>query len=103
MGFRFYGFRIPPEQIFCDGCLDERPEARRIDTACPIRPCAVARGLTSCATCPDCGCERFESRTVTRAWVEQRIGTTMPPEDYQWFVRPYERCDFRSQPGGSNP
>jgi hypothetical protein len=34
--FKYYGFRIPSEQICCDGCLDERPEARRIDTTCPI-------------------------------------------------------------------
>jgi hypothetical protein len=41
--FKYYGFRIPPEQICCDGCRDERPEARHIDAACPIRPCAIHR------------------------------------------------------------
>lgn len=92
--FKYYGFRIAPEQIRCDGCLDERPEARRIDTTCPIRPCAIARGLSTCARCPDCGCKDFESRTVTRERVEQRIGAPVPPEDYQWFVLPYERHGF---------
>ena len=92
--FKCFGFRIPPEEICCDGCRDERPEARRIDTRCPIRPCAIARGLSTCAQCPDCGCEDFESRTVTGAWVEQRIGAPVPPEDYRWFVLPYERRDF---------
>jgi hypothetical protein len=92
--FKYCGFRIPPEQICCDGCLDERPEARRIDANCPIRPCAITRGLKTCAACPDWGCERSESRTVTRAWVEQRIGAPVPPGDYRWFVLPYERRDF---------
>ena len=73
--FKYYGFRIPPDQICCDGCLDERPEARRIDASCPIRPCVIVRDLNTCAQCSDCGCERFASRTVTREWVEQRTGT----------------------------
>ncbi len=95
--FKYFGFRIPPEQICCDGCRDERPEARRIDATCPIRPCAIGRGLNTCATCPDRGCDQFESRTVTRASVEQRFGAPIAPEDYRWFVLPYERCDFLDQ------
>jgi hypothetical protein len=95
--FKYYGFRVPPEQIRCDGCRDERPEARRIDTACPIRPCAIARCLNTCAQCPDRGCEHFASRTVTREWVEQRIGATVPQDDYERFILPYERRDFRKQ------
>jgi hypothetical protein len=79
--FKYYGFRIPPEQIRCDGCLDGRPEARRIDTTCPIGPCAISRGLTTCAACPDWGCERSKSRTVTRAHPRGRQGraTAHPP------------------------
>jgi len=92
--FKYYGFRIPPNQIFCDGCRDEQPKARRIDTACPIRPCAISRGMDTCAQCPERGCERFESRRVTREWIEQRIAAPVPPEDYQRFVLPYERHDF---------
>ena len=95
--FKYFGFRIPPEEVCCDGCLDERPEARRIDTACPIRPCVIARGLRTCAACPDRGCESFESRTVARASVEQRIGAPVPPEDYRWFGQPYERLESAAQ------
>lgn len=100
--FKCYGFRIPPEQIHCDGCLDDRTEARRIDSGCPIRPCVVARGLETCAACSErATCERFESRTVTRQSVEQRIGATVPQNDYERFILPYERRDFLSstQPG----
>lgn len=92
--FKYYGFRIPPEQICCDGCLDEQSHARRTDTSCLIRPCVIARGLDTCADCSDFGCEHFQSRTVTRESVEQRIGTPIPPQDYRWFVLPYERRDL---------
>ncbi len=93
--FKFYGFRIPPEQICCDGCRDESPSARRIDTACPIRPCAMARGVETCGSCPECGCEHYQSRSVTRQWVETRIGAMISPEDYRRFVLPYERSELR--------
>jgi hypothetical protein len=92
--FKYYGFRIPPEQICCDGCLDERPEAKRIDATCPIRPCVIGRHLDTCAACPHCGCKRYESRTVTRVSVEQRTGAPVPEEDYRCFVLPYERRGF---------
>jgi hypothetical protein len=93
--FKYYGFRIPPEKIRCDGCLDERPEARRIDTTCPIRPCAIARGVETCEYCPKCGCKKFASRTVTLERVEKRFGAPIPPADYRWFVLPFERTGLR--------
>ena len=100
--FKYFGFRIPPEQICCDGCLDERPDARRIDAKCPIRPCAIGRGLNTCADCSQCGCELYESHTVTRASVEQRIGAPIPEEDYRKFVLPYERRDFTPRTPGKS-
>jgi hypothetical protein len=88
--FKYYGFRIPPGQIGCDGCRDERPEASRTDKACPVRPCAIARGFDTCACCHDYGCEHLQSRTVTRESVEARFGAPVSPEDYRWFVMPFE-------------
>ena len=88
--FTYYGFRIPAGQIGCDGCRDERPESKRTDIGCPVRPCAIARGCDTCASCPDYGCAHLESRTVTREWVEARHGAPLPPEDIRWFVRPFE-------------
>jgi hypothetical protein len=96
--FRYFGFRIPPEQIRCDGCRDERPDARRIGAACPVRACAIARGMSACTACPDRGCELYLTREVKRERVEQRTGATIPSEDYRSFVQPYERdgTDVRS-------
>ncbi len=95
--FKYYGFRISPEQICCDGCLDEHSEARRIDASCPIRPCTIARCLETCGACSERGgCEHFDSRTVTREQVEQRVGAPVQAEDYRWFVLPYERREFRT-------
>jgi hypothetical protein len=96
--FKYFGFRIPPDQVCCDGCRDERPEAHRIDSTCPIRPCALCRNVDTCGQCPRCGCRKFKSRDVTREGVEKRLGATLPPKDYRSFVLPYERSEMRSRP-----
>jgi hypothetical protein len=98
--FRYYGFRIPPEQIRCDGCREERPSAYRIDRECPVRPCVVARGIDTCGGCPRRDCEHFKSREVTRESVEKRIGKPISTEDYRWFVLPYERVGIRTRGQG---
>ena len=102
--FKHFGFRIPPDRINCDGCLDERPEARRIDVKCPIRPCAVGRGVETCGLCPKCGCRHCRSRDVTREKVEKRLGAPLAPEDYRRFVLPYERSELpRPKPRQKKP
>ena len=46
--FTYFGFRIPPEQIVCDGCLADGTDIRLLDVGCPVRPCVVERGLDTC-------------------------------------------------------
>ncbi len=45
---KYFGFRIPAEEIICDGCLAESP--RLIDKACPVRPCVIERGFANCGS-----------------------------------------------------
>lgn|GEM_PF-2159134 len=40
---KYFGFRIPPDRILCDGYKAENP--RLIDRACPVRPCVLEREL----------------------------------------------------------
>ncbi len=56
-----YGMPTAPEAVDdCDGC---RVGGRLYHgcAECPIRPCATARGLETCADCPDFACERLEA------------------------------------------
>lgn len=86
--FTYFGFRIPPEEILCDGCLAE--DARLVDTACPVRPCVIERGLPNCAACGQYICAKLEERMVSREEVRQRMRAEIPEEDYQRFILPYE-------------
>lgn len=85
---KYFGFRLPPSEICCDGCMADNPKL--IDTSCPVRPCVIARGLDNCSQCPEYVCEKLTERLVVREEVERRIGVEIPEDDYACFIRPYE-------------
>lgn len=86
--YRYFGFRIPPEQIICDGCWAE--DGRLIDPSCPVRSCVSARSLKNCAGCGDYPCEPLLERLVDGSTVAARAGSPIPPADWEKFIRPYE-------------
>jgi len=83
--FKYFGFRIPPEEISCDGCLSPKEEPYLIDDDCPIRACVIDKGVDDCSQCEESSCKKFETRVVDR-----KDFADIPEEDYQRFVRPYE-------------
>ena len=85
---KYFGFRLPPSEICCDGCMAENP--RLIDTGCPVRPCVMERGLDNCARCDEYVCERLAERLVVFEDVQQRVGAEIPEHDRACFIRPYE-------------
>jgi len=85
---KYFGFRIPAEDIICDGCMAE--DAKPIDKTCPVRPCVIGRGLGTCAECSEYGCERLARRLVVYEDVAARFGGPIPEEDRARFIAPYE-------------
>lgn len=86
--FSYFGFRVPPEQIICDGCWAE--DGQLIDSSCPVRACVSARSLQNCAGCGDYACDLLRERLVDGSAVAARAGSPVPPEDWEKFIRPYE-------------
>ncbi|MEW6228971.1 MAG: DUF3795 domain-containing protein [Bacillota bacterium] len=84
--FKYFGFRIPPEELVCDGCEG----TRQIDRGCPVRPCVVQKGLANCSQCDQYGCERLAERWVVFEEVASRVGFPVPDEDRARFIAPYE-------------
>jgi hypothetical protein len=84
----YFGFRIPPEDILCDGCMDEDPHL--IDRSCPVRPCVIARRRNSAAACPEYGCTRLAERFVVYEDIAARIAGPVPEEDRRRVIAPYE-------------
>lgn len=85
---RYYGFRIPPAEICCDGCLVE--DSIPIDRDCPVRPCVIEQGLANCSQCDSYSCEKLEVRSVTLEEMQRSFGEAIPEADYERFIRPYE-------------
>lgn len=86
--YKYFGFRIPPEEIICDGCMSEKPKL--IDTRCPVRPCVIGRRIKNCSECPEMICEKLAERLVVYEEMIEKMGELIPDEDYQRFIRPYE-------------
>jgi hypothetical protein len=85
---RYFGFRIPPEDIICDGCMSENPNL--IDTGCPVRPCVIEKGLENCSQCELYICGKLEERIVRYEEIKAQHPEGIPEEDYLRFIRPYE-------------
>lgn len=88
---KYFGFRIPPEYIYCDGCKDsESLNPNLIDKNCPVRLCVHKKDIENCAECDNYVCEKLESRIVKFEDVLKRYGEKIPEEERDLFIRPYE-------------
>jgi hypothetical protein len=84
---KYYDYRVEPAQVDCDGC----PEASEAPNPnCKIRPCAIEKGLPNCAHCSDFICEKLMKQMDAIKPIAERNAQTMPPEDYERYIRPYE-------------
>ena len=84
----YFGFRIPPENIICDGC--SAIAEKRLDKACPVKPCVLERGLENCAACQDMICDKLRERLVDFNVIQAQYDQPIPKEDRRQFILPYE-------------
>ena len=86
--FKYFGFRIEPENILCGGCLSD--QCITLDKDCRVRPCVIAKGLDNCARCEDYGCDKLNERLVTFEGIQAHFKEPIPGEDRERFIRPFE-------------
>ncbi|UCD00259.1 MAG: DUF3795 domain-containing protein [Phycisphaerales bacterium] len=69
---KHYGQECKPEDIGdCDGCMTEG--GRLFSTDCPIKICAVEKGIENCAYCRDYPCEALEKLFTTDPGAGERL------------------------------
>ncbi len=98
---KYFGFRIPPEAIICDGCMGENPCL--IDKSCPVRPCVIEKRIANCSECREYPCDKLADRLVVYEKVAAKHAFPIPPEDRARFITPYEhrvRLDDLRNTGG---
>ena len=83
--FKYFGFRVKPEEINCDGCKDN---TEPIDKKCPVHPCVVQKRLDNCGYCQDMPCDKLKTRMN---FIEERPINLkdVPREDYIKYIQPY--------------
>ena len=78
------------ENVRCDGC---RSDGRLADKQCKARPCAIERGVTSCALCDDFICDKvghlLASREGMFIYLHHKMAD-LTEEEYQLCVRQFE-------------
>jgi hypothetical protein len=87
--YDIYGFRIEPEDIYCEGCVSsENPVL--VDKNCPVRPCVISKSIENCSGCDDYICDKLKGRIVDKKNLEEKIKRILSAYEYENFVFPYE-------------
>jgi hypothetical protein len=78
------------ENVRCDGC---REGARHADIQCQVRPCAVEKGVESCAHCDEFVCEKVGKLLASReglfVYLNRKLGS-LTKEEYELCMRQFE-------------
>jgi hypothetical protein len=74
------------ENVRCDGC---KSDGKLADKTCPVRPCAMEKGLDSCAYCDEFPCDKLKGLICSREKFVARLGE-IPEEDYNLCLRQFE-------------
>jgi hypothetical protein len=74
------------ENVRCDGCMND---GKLADKSCPVRPCAIEKGVDNCAYCDEYPCDKLEGLICSREKFVERLGD-IPEEDYNLCLRQFE-------------
>jgi len=85
---KYFGFTVPEVKLTCEGC----PKAScTLDPHCTIRPCAEAKGISSCAECRRFeACPKLKTRADIANEIKKKFKGNIPPRDIKIFFTPYE-------------
>lgn len=89
--YKYYGFRIEPSDIYCEGCISTNClTANLIDKGCPVRPCVIEKAFENCSQCDDFACKKLEERIVRLKDLQSKTDEKIKRNDYRHFIKPYE-------------
>ncbi len=87
---KYFGHQMyTAENVKCVGCRNEGPHA---DTGCPVRPCAIEKGVETCAHCDEFPCDKLRPLLGERAHYQKHFAD-VPEEDYSLCIRMFESVD----------
>ncbi len=91
---KFFGHEMyTVENVHCDGC---KSSGRRADQGCPVRPCAIEKGVETCAHCDEYPCDKLTPLIGSRESFFKRFPDA-PEVEYNLAARQFaskERLDI---------
>ena len=72
------GIEITPEMIHCVGCRIDGIKTPFCESLCPIRQCALIRGVKTCGGCPEMrACDKLSMITANNADALHRLESAL--------------------------
>ncbi len=88
---KYFGLKIPPETIRCNGCLSVyRGGYDFPDASCPIRSCVMENNMETCADCFGYPCDKLESRMSSVESAITQFKDKAPKKEFDTYVAPYD-------------
>ena len=84
---RIFGSNIKPEDVECVGC---KTEGKHADTSCPVRPCALEKGVENCAHCSEFICDRLKERINFTEDFSSKNKEAVSKENFDKYIKPYQ-------------
>jgi len=88
--FKYYGFRILPDNLNCDGCLSNGILLRK---DCYVRECNIKNNTVNCAYCDKLFCDKlqqdidyFENALINK--------TDIPKKEYKITFKPFKNKEY---------
>ena len=83
---RIFGYDVKPSDVECVGCKNEGKHA---DANCPVRACALKKGVENCAYCQDYICNKLKERMSFIEDFLRKNKEPIPEEDFDKYLDPY--------------
>jgi hypothetical protein len=84
---RLFGYNVQPADVECVGC---RNKGKHADADCPVKPCALAKGVENCAHCEEFICDRLRERLEFTEGFLKNNKKPISKEDFSRYIEPYQ-------------
>lgn len=88
---KYYGLDVPTGDIYCDGCRNMKPDAKRVDTGCTVRVCVMEKGIKHCGDCEEYPCQKFNGRIgLSFERAKKELGSDFDADEYKEYIEAYD-------------
>ncbi len=84
---RIFEYDLKHEDVECVGCKNE---GKHVTPNCPVRRCALERGVENCAHCSEFVCDKLERKMDVMENFLKSNKKPLSEEDFRLYIKPYQ-------------